>query len=65
MIKVAGKEYAWYAGMTIADLLNDLQDTHPYAVVRIDTTYVSRPNFEKTTIPDGAEVFLIPMIAGG
>ena len=65
MITVSGKEHAWYAGMTIADLLNDLQDTHPYAVVRIDTTYVSRPNFERTTIPDGAEIFLIPMIAGG
>jgi thiamine biosynthesis protein ThiS len=65
MIRVSGKKHAWYAGMTIADLLNDLQDSHPYAVVRIDTTYVSRPNFEKTTIPDGAEIFLIPMIAGG
>lgn len=65
MITVSGKEYAWREGMTIADLLNDIQDTHPYAVVRIDSTYVSRPNFEKTIIPDGAEVFLVPMIAGG
>ena len=65
MIKVSGKEHAWREGMTIADLLNDLQDSHPYAVVRIDTTYVSRPNFEKTVIPDGAEVCLVPMIAGG
>ena len=65
MIKVSGKEHVWREGMTIADLLNDLKDFHPYSVVRIDTTYVSRPNFEKTTIPDGAEVFLIPMIAGG
>lgn len=51
--------------MTISDLLNELADRHPYAVVRINETYVSRPNFDKTTIPDGAEVFLIPMIAGG
>jgi sulfur carrier protein ThiS len=42
-----------------------MQDSHPYAVVRINSTYVSRPNFEKTIIPDGAEVFLVPMIAGG
>jgi thiamine biosynthesis protein ThiS len=65
MIKVSGKEHAWREGMTIADLLQDLQESHPYAVVRIDSSYVSRPNFEKTTIPDGAEVFLVPMIAGG
>jgi thiamine biosynthesis protein ThiS len=65
MITVSGKEYAWRQGMTIADLLDDMQDSHPYAVVRINSTYVSRPNFEKTIIPDGAEVFLVPMIAGG
>ena len=65
MIRVSGKEHAWREGMTITDLLNDLKDYHPYAVVRIDSTYVSRPNFEKTIIPDGAEVFLVPMIAGG
>jgi thiamine biosynthesis protein ThiS len=65
MIKVSGKKQAWRQGMTIADLLKDMQDTHPYAVVRIDGTYVSRPNFEKTIIPDDAEVFLVPMVAGG
>jgi thiamine biosynthesis protein ThiS len=65
MIRVSGKEYAWREGMTIADLLDDMQDVHPYAVVRIDGTYVSRPNFERTTIPDNVEVFLVPMIAGG
>ena len=65
MIKVSGKEHTWRKGMTITDLLNDIKDDHPYAVVRIDSTYVSRPNFDKTIIPDGAEVFLVPMIAGG
>ena len=65
MIKVSNKTVAWHEGMTISDLLNELADHHPYAVVRINETYVSRPNFDKTTIPDGAEVFLIPMIAGG
>jgi hypothetical protein len=46
-------------------LLNEIDDPHPYAVVRINENYVSRPNFDKTTIPDDSEVFLIPMIAGG
>jgi thiamine biosynthesis protein ThiS len=65
VIKISDKTVAWHEGMTISDLLNELADRHPYAVVRINETYVSRPNFDKTTIPDGAEVFLIPMIAGG
>jgi len=65
MIKISDKTVAWHEGMTISDLLNKLADCHPYAVVRINETYVSRPNFDKTTIPDDAQVFLIPMIAGG
>ena len=65
MIQVAGKQIAWQEGMTVSDLLETLNDRHPYAVVRINEQYVTQPNFEQTLIPDDAEVFLIPMIAGG
>ena len=65
MIKVADHTVDWHAGMTISDLLIEINDPHPYAVVRIDQTYVSRPNFDKTVVPDNAEVYLIPMVAGG
>ena len=65
MTKVADHTIDWHAGMTIRDLLIEINDPHPYAVVRINQTYVSRPNFDKTTIPDNAEVYLIPMVAGG
>ena len=65
MIKVSDNTVNWHEGMTISDLLIELGDTHPYAVVRINDNYVSRPNFDNTTIPEDAEVFLIPMIAGG
>ena len=65
MIKVADHTLDWHAGMTISDLLIEINDPHPYAVVRINQTYVSRPNFDKTTVPDNAEVSLIPMVAGG
>jgi thiamine biosynthesis protein ThiS len=65
MIQVAGKQMAWREGMTVSDLLEALEDPHPYAVVRINEQYVTRPNFEHTSVPDEAEVFLIPMIAGG
>ncbi len=65
MIRVRGKERTWREGMTVAGLLKELNDSYPYAVVKINGRVISRPNFEKTAIPDGAEIFLIPMIAGG
>jgi thiamine biosynthesis protein ThiS len=65
MIKVADHAIDWREGMTISDLLIEINDPHPYAVVRINQSYVSRPNFDKTIIPDDAEVYLIPMVAGG
>ncbi len=51
--------------MTIADLLKQMEDQNPCAVVRINKRYVSRPDFDKTVIPDDAEIRLIPMISGG
>jgi thiamine biosynthesis protein ThiS len=65
MIQVAGKQHPWHDGMTVSDLLKELDDSYPYAVARINEQYISRPNFKQTPIPDDAEVFLIPMIAGG
>ena len=65
MIQVAGKQIAWREGITVSDLLDELKDPHPYAVVRINEHYVTRPDFENTLIPDDAKVYLIQMIAGG
>ena len=65
MIKVADQTIDWHEGMTISDLLSIINDPHPYAVVRINQSYISRPNFDKTIIPDGAQIYLIPMVAGG
>ncbi len=65
MIEVNGRMVAWHEGITISDLLGEIKDNHPYPVVRIGDQYVSRPNFENTTVPDNSVVYLIPMIAGG
>jgi thiamine biosynthesis protein ThiS len=65
VIKIKGKEFPWREGMTVSDLLNDLNDSYTYIVVRINHKQVSRPNFDKTLIPDNSEVFLVPMVAGG
>ena len=65
MIKIKGKEFPWREGMTVADLLKDLGDSYTYVLVRINHKQVSRPDFDKTVIPDNSEVFLVPMVAGG
>lgn len=65
MIQVQGKRLPWRENMTVADLLADLDEHYHYAVVRINGRTVSSPDFGDTVIPDEAEIFLVPMIAGG
>ncbi len=65
MIRVNGKARPWQEGMTVSDLLKTVKNAHLYAVVRINGDTVSRPHFAETRIPDEAEIYLIPMIAGG
>jgi sulfur carrier protein ThiS len=65
MIRVAGEERPWRAGLTVADLVRESEDAQDCPVVRVNGHYVSRPNFAATLVPDDAEVFFIPMIAGG
>ncbi len=65
MIKIKEKSIQWRKGMTVTDLLKDLDDPQHYAVVKINNKYISRTDFKKTMIPDNSEIFLIPMVAGG
>jgi len=65
VITVDGKKIFWQKGMSLADLLETIDDAHHYAVVRINDQYISKPNFHTTIIPDQSEIYLIPMIAGG
>ena len=65
MIKVKGEDFPWREGMSVTDLLKELNDVYPYTVVRINNKQVSQPDFDRTLIPDNSEIFLVPMIAGG
>lgn len=65
MVLVEGRQFSWREGMTVADLLREVGDPYPYAVVRIHDRVVSRPDFENVLVPRGSEVYLIPLIAGG
>ena len=65
MIIVDDQKIPWKQGMTITHLLEQLNDGHIYAVVRLNDKLISKPNFDKTLIPDQSIIILIPMIAGG
>ena len=65
MVMIGGRKIGWREGMTVADLLKELDDPYPYPVVRIRNRLISRPDFEKALVPKDSEVFLIPLIAGG
>ena len=65
MVYLGEQKITWQAGMTVATLLDSLEDGHIYAVVKLNGRLVSRPHFNATPVPDGARVTPIPMIAGG
>ena len=65
MVRVEGREFHWREGMTVADLLEELGDPYPYAAVRIRGRVISKPDFQKTVVPNDSEVFLLPLISGG
>jgi len=65
MILVDDIEMEWEEGMTIACLLDRLENTEFCAVVRMDGRLVSSPSFADTLIPDDATLRLLPLVAGG
>ncbi len=65
MVRVGDREVPWREGMTLADVLKELEDSYPYPVARIGDRHISSPDFKTTAVPRNAEIFLIPLIAGG
>jgi thiamine biosynthesis protein ThiS len=65
MIQVDDKPVTWHQGMTIADLLEQMEDVGFCSVVRLNGKLVSSPRFHETLIPDDAVIRLLPLVAGG
>lgn len=65
MIEVDGRPRSWRRDQTLAELLAQVDPKGEIAVVRMNDRLVSRPNFTRTAVPDGAVILLIPMVAGG
>jgi len=58
-------EIEWQEGLTISALLERLRYTFPHIIVTINGEVIPRQEYPSRTIPDGADVRVIHLIAGG
>lgn len=58
-------EIPWEEGLTVAALLEQLRYTFPHIIVKIDGVVIPPAEYPAHTIPDGADVRVIHLIAGG
>ncbi len=66
MVKVNGEfEVEWEEGMTVRRLLEKMKFTFPMLVVSVNGQIVLRDDWDTTPVPDGAEVKVLHMVAGG
>ena len=66
MIRVNNRdEIPWEDGLTVSALLERLRYTFPHIIVKIDGKVISPAEYKTHVIPDGADVQVIHLIAGG
>jgi thiamine biosynthesis protein ThiS len=65
MIEVDEKKMQWSEGMTIATLLEQVEDAKFCSVVRLNGRLVSSPKFAGTLVADDSILQLLPLVAGG
>jgi len=58
-------EIEWEEGLTVSALLDRLRYTFPHIIVTINEQLVPREEYPTRTIPDGAKVWVVHLIAGG
>jgi len=65
MIVVNDEPRPWREGVTILDIVRDLDPTLPIAVVRLNGRHLARADWDVTVVRDGDEVRVVWIIAGG
>ena len=66
MIRVNQRtDVEWEEGMTVSDVLERLNFTFPHIIVKVNDELVRREAYDTRIIPDGADVRVIHLIAGG
>lgn len=58
-------EVEWKKGLTVSDLLERFRYTFAHIIVKVNGEVVSREEYPTRAIPDGANVWVIHLIAGG
>jgi sulfur carrier protein len=58
-------EVEWEEGLTVSALLERFRYTFAHIIVKINGEVVRREEYPTRTIPDGADVWVIHLIAGG
>ena len=58
-------EVEWEDGLTVSALLERFRYTFPHIIVKIDGEVIPPAEYPARTIPDGADVWVIHLIAGG
>jgi sulfur carrier protein len=66
MIRVNNRdEIAWEEGLTVSALLRRFRYTFPHIIVKIDGQVVPPAEYPTRAIPDGVDVQVVHLIAGG
>ena len=65
MISVNTEPMDWSPGMTVSDILKARNYIFRMIVVQVNGELVPRGTYEKTVVPDAADVQVIHMISGG
>ena len=66
MIRVNNRdEIEWEEEVTVSALLTRFRYTFPHIIVSINGEVIPREEYPARTIPDGADVRVIHLIAGG
>jgi sulfur carrier protein len=58
-------EVEWEDGLTVTALLERLNYTFPHVIVKVNGELVRKEEYDTRAIPDGADVRVIHLIAGG
>ena len=64
-ISVNGRTIAWEEGMTVRRVLEVMNYTFRMLVVKVEDRVIKKDEYDSYSIPAGADVKVIHMVAGG
>ena len=65
MITVNGNKMEWKPGLTVEEILKNLEEDLSIVVVKVNGRPILKKEYSTFEVPDGAEVYTIDIIAGG